>query len=123
MATPETELSEFAATLTFAKIPENAQETIRRAFFDTIGVTLAGADEGAGEAMFETTLNRADSGDIATMLGLRSGSAAERALRIGTASHALDYDDLSWAMDGHPSVTLIPSLLAIAGERGRQARR
>jgi 2-methylcitrate dehydratase PrpD len=117
MATPETELSEFAATLTFAEIPENAQETIRRAFFDTIGVTLAGAGEDAGEAMFETTRNQTDTGDIATMLGLTAGSAAERALRTGTASHALDYDDLSWAMDGHPSVTLIPSLLAVAGER------
>jgi 2-methylcitrate dehydratase PrpD len=117
MASPETELSEFAATLTFAEIPENAQETIRRAFFDTIGVTLAGAGEGAGEAVFETTRNQANTGDIATMLGLTAGSPAERALRTGAASHALDYDDLSWAMDGHPSVTLIPSLLAVAGER------
>jgi 2-methylcitrate dehydratase PrpD len=122
MATPETELSEFAATLTFAEIPENAQETIRRAFFDTIGVTLAGAGEDAGEAVFETTRNQTDTGDIATMLGLTSGSPAERALRTGTASHALDYDDLSWAMDGHPSVTLIPSLLAVAGERGASGK-
>jgi 2-methylcitrate dehydratase PrpD len=122
MATPEIELSEFAATLTFAEIPENAQETIRRAFFDTIGVTLAGAGEGAGEAVFETTLNQADAGDIATMLGLTAGSPAERALRTGAASHALDYDDLSWAMDGHPSVTLIPSLLAVAGERGASGK-
>ena len=122
MATPETELSEFAATLTFAEIPENAQETIRRAFFDTIGVTLAGAGEDANEAVFASTFNQADTGDIATMLGLTAGSAAERALRTGTASHALDYDDLSWAMDGHPSVTLIPSLLAVAGERGASGK-
>lgn len=37
-------------------------------------------------------------------------------LRTGTASHALDYDDLSWAMNGHPSVTLVPPLLALADE-------
>ncbi|WP_459865013.1 MmgE/PrpD family protein [Halorubrum trueperi] len=41
---------------------------------------------------------------------------AERALHTGTASHALDYDDLAWAMDGHPSVTLVPPLLALAPE-------
>ena len=118
MVTPETELSEFAATLTYDEVPEDARATVRRAYLDTAGVTLAGAVEGAGEAAFETLDGRADAGDVAAVLGLTpSGSAAERALRTGTASHALDYDDLSWAMDGHPSVTLVPPLFALAGER------
>lgn len=55
--------------------------------------------------------------NAATLLGITGDdAAAERALRVGTASHALDYDDLSWGMDGHPSVTLIPPLLALAEE-------
>ena len=37
-------------------------------------------------------------------------------LRVGAASHAPDYDDLSWVTDGHPSVTLVPPLLALAEE-------
>ncbi|MFC5973558.1 MmgE/PrpD family protein [Halomarina salina] len=119
MASPETELAEFAATLTFAEVPDDARETVRRAFLDTAGVTLAGAVEGAGETTFEALDSRPDDGDVAATLGLTtSASAAERALRTGTASHALDYDDLSWAMDGHPSVTLVPALFALAGERG-----
>ena len=43
-------------------------------------------------------------------------SPASVTLRVGTASHALNYDDFSWAMDGHPSVTLVPPLLALAEE-------
>jgi 2-methylcitrate dehydratase PrpD len=53
----------------------------------------------------------------ATLLGVDGDDApAERALRVGTAAHALDYDDLSWGMDGHPSVTLVPPLLALLEE-------
>ncbi|MFC6888527.1 MmgE/PrpD family protein [Halorubrum trueperi] len=55
--------------------------------------------------------------DAATILGVGTERPpAERALHTGTASHALDYDDLAWAMDGHPSVTLVPPLLALAPE-------
>ena len=119
MATPEADLSAFAASLAFADVPESARTTVRRAFLDTVGVTLAGAVEGAGASAFETSGTAPDAADVATILGLAGDDGpAERALRTGTASHALDYDDLSWGMDGHPSVTLVPPLFALAGERG-----
>jgi len=58
-----------------------------------------------------------ESATAASLLGLKSeDSPAQTALRVGTASHALDYDDLAWAMDGHPSVALVPGLLAVADE-------
>jgi len=99
------------------------RETIRRAFLDTVGVTLAGALADAGESAFKTTGVDAHDASAATLLGLRGDAgSAERALRTGTASHALDYDDLSWAMDGHPSVTLVSPLLALAGETDASGR-
>ena len=43
---------------------------------------------------------------------------ASAALVNGTASHALDFDDVNLAMPGHPSVAILPALLALAEERG-----
>lgn len=45
-------------------------------------------------------------------------SMAQAAWANGTASHALDYDDVNLALPGHPGVALIPGLLALAEHRG-----
>ncbi|HWD57547.1 MAG TPA: MmgE/PrpD family protein, partial [Stellaceae bacterium] len=39
------------------------------------------------------------------------------ALVNGAIAHALDYDDVNLAMPGHPSVAILPALLALAEER------
>jgi 2-methylcitrate dehydratase PrpD len=117
MTSPETAVSEFVADLAYDDLPAGSIETITRAFVDTVGVTLAGSVEGSGRTAAESAGLRADDADPATLLGVDADDPpAAVALRVGTASHALDYDDLSWAMDGHPSVTLVPSLLALADE-------
>jgi 2-methylcitrate dehydratase PrpD len=36
----------------------------------------------------------------------------------GSAAHALDFDDVNLAMPGHPSVAILPALLALAEVRG-----
>ena len=117
MTTPETTLSEFVTTLTYDDVPTDARETIRRAFLDTVGVTLAGAYDDAGETAFQTDGVDTTSAGASKILGIdTTRPPAQRALHTGTASHALDYDDLAWAMDGHSSVTLVPPLLALTTE-------
>lgn len=121
MPTPETTLSGFVTGLDYDDIPANARDTVERAFLDTIGVTLAGAHEVAGETTLRTDDITPDSAH--TILGLGTERpATQRALHTGTASHALDYDDLAWAMDGHPSVTLVPPILALAAEADATGR-
>ena len=121
MPTPERTLSEFVTNLTYDEIPISARKTVERAFLDTVGVTLAGAHADAGETAFRTDDVTPD--DAVTVLGLDTDRpATQRALHTGTASHALDYDDLAWAMDGHPSVTLVPPILALAGEADATGR-
>ena len=39
------------------------------------------------------------------------------ALVNGAASHALDYDDVNMSMNGHPTVVVLPGLLALAEQR------
>jgi 2-methylcitrate dehydratase PrpD len=115
--TPESRIAAFAAELSAADLPEGAVETITRAFVDTVGVTLAGAVEGAGAVAAAAADVDPVEVDPATLLGVGGDDPPEAtALRVGTAAHALDYDDLSWAMDGHPSVALVPPLLALAAE-------
>ncbi|SEH49999.1 2-methylcitrate dehydratase PrpD [Halopenitus malekzadehii] len=112
---PEQRIGSFVADLEYRDVPDEAIETIERAVLDTIGVTLAGAVAQVGRATTRSDGPDPDTADAASLLGLdASASPAEVALRVGTASHALDYDDLSWAMDGHPSVTLVPALFALA---------
>jgi len=119
MTSPEASLSDFVVTVTYQDIPDCARENIRHAFFDTVGVTLAGALDDAGTAVFD--INGVDSSSTSApmILGSESNrSPSDRALHTGTVSHALDYDDLAWAIDGNPSVTLVPPLLVLAEEAG-----
>lgn len=108
-ATVVDQLGDFVAELQFEDLSQDTIHTVERAFVDTVGVALAGLEEPAAKKVstgFDTT--------AALFSDVRSTS--ERALAIGTASHALDYDDISWSMDGHPSVTLVPPLLAVIPE-------
>ena len=46
----------------------------------------------------------------------------QAALVNGAASHALDYDDVHTMMSGHPTVPVLPALLALAEWQGRGGR-
>ncbi len=48
--------------------------------------------------------------------------ALAAALVNGAAGHALDYDDVNLAMPGHPSVAILPGLLALAELKGSTGR-
>ncbi len=62
--------------------------------------------------------------EAATVLG-HAGRlpVASAAMVNGAAAHALDFDDVNLAMPGHPSVAILPALLALAEERGSSAGR
>jgi 2-methylcitrate dehydratase PrpD len=96
-------------------LPEQAERTVRYAYIDAIACILAGAQSETGTLLAGYVADRGGSQE-ATILG-HSGRvpASEAALANGTAAHALDYDDIVRQL-GHPSVVLVPALLA-AGER------
>jgi 2-methylcitrate dehydratase PrpD len=105
-------LGAFISETVFEDVPDAAVRLAERCFIDTVGVTLAGATEGAGA----TAAAIAEEGST-TLLGREeTATLAEAALVNGTAGHGLDFDDVSWGMDGHPSVTLAAPALAV-GER------
>jgi 2-methylcitrate dehydratase PrpD len=104
-------LGHFAVT---ASPPPLARSRAATAFFDTIGVTLAGVTEPAGRGVQQVVA--ANGGDACTVLGTTiRASATDAALANGTAAHALDYDDMCFVSLAHPSAPLVSALLA-AGE-------
>ncbi|WP_116132751.1 MmgE/PrpD family protein [Tropicimonas sp. IMCC34043] len=78
------------------------------AFLDTIAVIAAGLREPAVEALARTI------GDG----GGPPATARDRALLLGTAAHALDYDDV--AFGGHVSAVIVPAILSMLPDLPRQ---
>ena len=52
----------------------------------------------------------------------RKASLSQAALVNGTAGHALDYDDVNGACNGHPTVPVAPAVLALAEHHGSSGR-
>jgi aconitate decarboxylase len=101
------------SSLRYENIPAPAVDTAKRGFIDCVGVMFAGREEPVVRVLRET-FSFPVSTDSKILFDKGQTSSPEAALINATAGHALDYDDV--AIDGHPSVVLVPALLA-EGER------
>ncbi len=111
-------LAEQARTLTFDDIPDETRIWARQCVLDYIACGIAGAsDDLVGILVAE--LSEQGGRESTTVFG-QSGRlpSTSTALINGAAAHALDFDDVNLAMPGHPSVAILPALLALAEERG-----
>lgn len=111
------ELGHRSADLTWADLPPEAVHWAKVGLIDTLGVTLAGSGEDAPRLAAQG-LDLAN-GPALVLGGTRRVGALDAALINGTAAHALDFDDCNNTMGGHPSVPVLPALLALAEELGR----
>lgn len=111
-------LAEQARTLTFADIPEETRSWARQCVLDYIACGVAGASDELTRILV-AELSEQGGRQSATIFGQATRlPAASAALINGAAAHALDFDDVNLAMPGHPSVAILPALLALAEERG-----
>lgn len=117
------QLSRFVAETSFRALPAEAVARAKGAILDTIGVTLAGCREEAATIVALRAQKSSASGE-ASVLGWSLRLSAESAALVnGVSAHALDYDDVSYSMRGHPSAPLLPAVLAVgevAGAGGRE---
>lgn len=116
--TRTTRVAEFIAKSRIEDLPEEAITQAKLAILDTVGVTIAGIATSTGQAICQVA-NDAGGRPVSTIIGggIKADPAAA-ALVNGTTGHALDYDDVSWTMIGHPSVVVLPAVLSLAEERG-----
>ena len=99
-------------------IPPEAITAAKRALLDTAGVTLAGVPE-AGPRIVRELAAENGPGPVSLLGTSQRAQLADAAFATGTAAHALDYDDTTVPMHGHPSAPLLPAVLALAEARGR----
>ena len=110
-------LSSFVANASYADLPEAAVLGAKRGLLDFIAVTLAGSREEAGDKIRAFARQSACCDEATVLNGGYRTSAAMAALANGTMSHALDYDDVIHVLPywlGHPSVAIVPAVLALA---------
>jgi aconitate decarboxylase len=85
-------------------------QIVRTAFVDTAACILAGRDEEPTRVVAAWVREHRLPGACSMLFGEAGTDSASAALVNGVAGHALDYDDVGLA--GHPSVVLVPALLA-----------
>src|SRR5437660_11415597 len=111
-----------ASTVTYDALPEPVRELARQCVLDYYGVARAGADDPLARILLDELVEAggaAQAGIIGHQARLPALSAA---LINGAIGHALDYDDVNLAMPGHPSVAILPGLLALAEQRRSSGR-
>lgn len=87
------------------------------ATIDTLGCTLLGSVEPCAALLLDTP-GIAEAPGPALLLGTqRRTSMLDASLFNGTAAHAVDYDDVSGVVGGHPSAPMVAPLLAIAEQQ------
>lgn len=93
---------------------DTTMTTVARAFLDTVAVAVAAREEPAARIVKEYLADR-HAARTASVWGSDLQLAPEDvALVNAVQAHVLDYDDVTPPMRGHPSVTLLPPLVALA---------
>ena len=112
-------LAEYVKSVTLDKVPQRDLEVAKLAILDQIGVAMAGVGEDPGVKV-QKIVDRC-TGNEATVLGTpRKTTTWLAALMNGTLGHTLDFDDCS--SFGHPSVVLVPAMLATGETQNRSGR-
>ena len=116
-----TQLAERIHALRFEDLTPVSREWVGTAFIDTVGVTFAGIVE-EGPRILMRMPGMDAPGPCAVIGTDRRIGPLDATLINGTASHALDYDDMVGSLAGHPSAMLVPPLLALGEYLGSSGR-
>lgn len=119
------ELATRIHAMRYEDLPGEAIRWAKISLVDTLGCAFAGASEEA-PVIARKVLMRAKEGGPGLpswIWGTHLYALPMDAATInGTAAHALDYDDCNNSIAGHPSVPLLPAILALAEDIGASGR-
>ncbi|UYN97628.1 MAG: MmgE/PrpD family protein [Enhydrobacter sp.] len=122
-ATPVTaEIARRATALVWTHLPDDLVERTKQCLLDWFAVTVPGAQEELTDILVREALEDGAKGPASLVARGEKVTPSTAALINGAASHALDYDDVNFAMGGHPTVTVVPVLLAL-GEQMKASGR
>ncbi|MBM3613487.1 MAG: MmgE/PrpD family protein, partial [Alphaproteobacteria bacterium] len=122
MAPLTRQLGEFAASIAArGPLPASVLAVVRLGFTDTIGSMFTGIDEPVTAALRRVLEAEGGVSESRVCLSARRMTASQAAFLTATAGHAIDLDD--YAFNNHPSVVLVPTILALADADGGDGAR
>lgn len=113
-------IASFVVNFDPAVISPACRHIAARAVYDTLVCALAGVNEPASVLCLKYAQNHT-APRMATAWATGDRLSIEMAALVnGTTGHALDFDDVSSPLRGHPTVAIIPALLALGESIGAQ---
>jgi 2-methylcitrate dehydratase PrpD len=109
-------LAAFVVDTAFVNVPSQAYARAKEAILDGLGCALVGSPTPIGKLITQYVRARSEAPQAAIIGSGSKTSAPLAALANGTMGHALDFDDVNWSMSGHPTVPLLPAVLALGQE-------
>ena len=95
-------------------LPAPVRELARQCILDYLGAALAGTHDPLVQILLDEMAEAGGSAQASIIGHSARLPMLSAAMVNGSAAHALDYDDVNMAMPGHPSVAILPGLLALA---------
>ncbi|CAM3930280.1 MmgE/PrpD family protein [Bordetella muralis] len=108
------ELAKAAVGLDLATAPRTLSTRVKLVILDWFAVTLAGSAELVTRQLMKYRLSEGGHPQC-TIVGSKARMPASVAALVnGTASHAIDYDDVSFSIPGHATAPVLAAALALA---------
>jgi 2-methylcitrate dehydratase PrpD len=115
-------LAQRITAMRYEDLPADAVHWAKIAIIDTLACALAGANEAAPRIAEKVAASYGGAGPALLWGTPRRVSALDAAIINGTAGHALDYDDVNNTIGGHPSVPILPAIVALGEILGSSGR-
>jgi 2-methylcitrate dehydratase PrpD len=116
---PTQQLARFISSAQFDDLPVAAHDRAISAIVDYFACAAAGSRQPTGRKVL-AFVREIGGTAVSSIVGASDRTSAPNAgLVNGTFGHVLDYDDVNWRMIGHPGVSILPAVLALA--EGRHA--
>lgn len=118
--------ADFIASFELSSVSLSAVERTKDAFIDTLGVMIAAKDEPVVTKVLnyleQANLLQQESGQSTMIPFSIKTNARDAAWMMGTLAHALDFDDTSPVINGHPSAVLVPAILPLTEVYNRSGK-
>ena len=106
-------IASFIEGTEFEHLPSEVVSKAKEGVIDFVGCTLLGTHNDTGKIVLNYVKRLEAKPEVSVLGAGYKTSVALASLATGTCSHADDFDDISWSLPGHPSVTVLPVAMSI----------
>jgi len=107
------QLAACITNLSLEQVPPDVGHTAKNSILDCLGVAVAGAAEPASEIASEYVRGLGSRPEATIIAKNFKAAPTEAAFVNATMAHALDFDDSTDTLGGHPTVVILPAISAL----------